>query len=426
MEFKIKTLTPIWTGNINRECETLRETSLIGSLRWWFEAIVRGFGGYACDPTSDKCEKCEYKENTASICPVCQIFGCTGWSRRFRLEISNNNTEKIRKGITVKVREDNFEFVEEESSDNSGGVLGEFSIKICGDFREYGDLIGLLLHISALWGFGAKTQDGFGICEFNGSYDFDKAISQIKSLKCNNSKDNNPILPNLEDFFFAEIIIEEDIEGDIKNALKDKLYVKNRNVSNVSIEEFLSYIPEQYQGNFYPTAPLIRDWLRGLFRTKEFSDDLRHFLFGFVCKKFHKNCGGEIIKGRCNKCESKVPIEQIEEKPILEIDGRKYKKMGSRIFVSHIYKFDNTWRFKIWGYIPKKLPNNENNGVDRNKVLEFLYKKINEDKEFVDTLEINSLDKAKIKVNWYEISERGGCNNIEELLEKLVQGEENE
>jgi len=151
------------------------------------------------------------------------------------------------------------------------------------------------------------------------------------------------------------------------------LYVKNR---NVSIEEFLDYIPKEYKGKFYPTAPL--NWLRGLFRseTKEFSNDLRHFLFGFVCKKFHKKCGGEIIKGRCNKCESKVPIEQIEEKPILEIDGRKYKKMGSRIFVSHIYKFDDTWRFKIWGYIPKKLPNNENNGVDRDKVLEFLYKKI--------------------------------------------------
>ncbi|NPA40530.1 MAG: type III-B CRISPR module RAMP protein Cmr1, partial [Thermodesulfobacteria bacterium] len=57
MEFKIKTLTPIWTGGINRTCDKLRETSILGSLRWWFEAIVRGLGGYVCDPTSEnKCQ----------------------------------------------------------------------------------------------------------------------------------------------------------------------------------------------------------------------------------------------------------------------------------------------------------------------------------------------------------------------------------
>jgi CRISPR-associated protein Cmr1 len=419
MEFKIKTLTPIWTGNINRECETLRETSLIGSLRWWFEAIVRGFGGYACDPTSEN-GRCKYEGSDASICPVCQLFGCTGWSRRFRLEISNNNTEKIRKGIIVKVREDENHKGWFLGNDSSGGVLGEFSTKICGDFREYEDLIGLLLHISALWGFGAKTQDGFGICEFNGDYDFDKAISQIKTLKYNNSKDDNLILPNLEDFFFAEIIIEGDIEENIKNALEGKLYVKKRKNVPINIEKFLSYIPEEYKGKFYPTAPLIRDWLRGLFRTKEFSDDLRHFLLGFVsikgdptplCKEHLVHTVKENGKYKCEKCRK-------------ELNKNEYfEKMGSRIFVSHIYKFDNTWRFKIWGYIPKKLPNNEDNGVDRDKVLEFLYEKINEDKEFVDTLEIDGLDKAKIKVNWYEISERGECDNIEELLKKLVYGE---
>jgi CRISPR-associated protein Cmr1 len=57
MLIKIRTLTPIWTGDVNGKCAKLRETSIIGSLRWWFEAIVRGFGGYACDPNSNR--KCE-------------------------------------------------------------------------------------------------------------------------------------------------------------------------------------------------------------------------------------------------------------------------------------------------------------------------------------------------------------------------------
>ncbi|HHF52316.1 MAG TPA: type III-B CRISPR module RAMP protein Cmr1, partial [Candidatus Aminicenantes bacterium] len=39
---KIKTLTPIWTGGVGGRCDRLHETGIIGSLRWWYEAIVRG------------------------------------------------------------------------------------------------------------------------------------------------------------------------------------------------------------------------------------------------------------------------------------------------------------------------------------------------------------------------------------------------
>ena len=45
MSIKIKTLTPIWTGGVNGECDILHETGIIGSMRWWYEAIVRGMGG---------------------------------------------------------------------------------------------------------------------------------------------------------------------------------------------------------------------------------------------------------------------------------------------------------------------------------------------------------------------------------------------
>lgn len=91
----------MWTGDANGKCETLKETGIIGSLRWWYEAIVRGLGGYACDPTSSgKCEL-NYREfNEAlnkgksiqealdeQICPACQLFGCTGWSKKFKTQI---------------------------------------------------------------------------------------------------------------------------------------------------------------------------------------------------------------------------------------------------------------------------------------------------------------------------------------------------
>jgi len=80
LEIKLKTLTPIWTGGVDRDCDRLHETSIIGSLRWWYEALIRGLGGKACDPTNTKCEDKDH-------CAACELFGCTGWSRKFRLEI---------------------------------------------------------------------------------------------------------------------------------------------------------------------------------------------------------------------------------------------------------------------------------------------------------------------------------------------------
>lgn len=79
-EVKIKTSTPIWTGDEDRNNTALRETGIIGSLRWWYEALVRGLGGTACDPTCNECKN-------DSHCDACELFGCTGWARKFRLEV---------------------------------------------------------------------------------------------------------------------------------------------------------------------------------------------------------------------------------------------------------------------------------------------------------------------------------------------------
>jgi len=53
LEMTLQTLTPLWTGGVDQTCDRLHETGLIGGLRWWYEALVRGLGGYACDPRSD-------------------------------------------------------------------------------------------------------------------------------------------------------------------------------------------------------------------------------------------------------------------------------------------------------------------------------------------------------------------------------------
>jgi CRISPR-associated protein Cmr1 len=89
--FQLKALTEIWTANDDvRKGNILRETGLIGSWRWWYEALVRGLGGVACGAVGGGCGYEPGKKDESGreiprekqICPVCELFGCTGWSRQ--------------------------------------------------------------------------------------------------------------------------------------------------------------------------------------------------------------------------------------------------------------------------------------------------------------------------------------------------------
>ena len=94
--------TPIWTGSVRIDraranattgvCgDRLITTGLLGSIRWWFEVLVRGLGGSACDPSlpGNRCPGYSSKKATdrGHHCVVCELFGCTGWGRKFRFEV---------------------------------------------------------------------------------------------------------------------------------------------------------------------------------------------------------------------------------------------------------------------------------------------------------------------------------------------------
>lgn len=94
-EWKLKAHTDIWTGDAAGKPDRLIPTGIMGSLRWWFEVLVRGLGGQACDPTSDV--RCPDKDGRH--CVVCELFGCTGWARKFRLMILDDNGQVIQNQI---------------------------------------------------------------------------------------------------------------------------------------------------------------------------------------------------------------------------------------------------------------------------------------------------------------------------------------
>jgi len=98
--YRLRALTDLWTGDLNGKSDRLITTGLLGSIRWWFEVLVRGLDGSACDPTGTKCGDRDH-------CVVCELFGCTGWARKFRFEVLDENsgtkTDQIKQNQTFSL-----------------------------------------------------------------------------------------------------------------------------------------------------------------------------------------------------------------------------------------------------------------------------------------------------------------------------------
>lgn len=99
--YKLKALADIWTGDGSGNAGRLITTGLLGSIRWWFEVLARGLGGCACDP-SNTGSRCPDRQGRR--CVVCELFGCTGWARKFRFDVLDSDRHaqqnQIKKGET--------------------------------------------------------------------------------------------------------------------------------------------------------------------------------------------------------------------------------------------------------------------------------------------------------------------------------------
>jgi CRISPR-associated protein Cmr1 len=90
MKIKLKTLTPLWLGDIDRDSGGPKESGLIGSLRFWYEGLLRERGIRACEITDvGKCS------GLRDYCEACKLFGGTGLARRFRLEIEGLDRVRV-------------------------------------------------------------------------------------------------------------------------------------------------------------------------------------------------------------------------------------------------------------------------------------------------------------------------------------------
>ena len=164
--YTLMTRTPLWTGDILGHSKQVRETGIIGSLRWWYEAIVRGLGGYACDPSQGS--KCEWDpaRKEKSLCPACYLFGATGWARLFSLRMGSLSTVPIFFRHLSKANDSWMNLIFKKQLPSQKALWGKTTLSL----RDRGVDVGyalqqakLALAFAALYGgIGARTQHGFG------------------------------------------------------------------------------------------------------------------------------------------------------------------------------------------------------------------------------------------------------------------------
>lgn len=231
MEVEIKTLTPLWTGGAKSGAvDRVHETGIIGSLRWWFEAMVRGMGGQVCDPTVTG-EKCVYdaEKPNKGICDVCRIFGATGWRRRFRLVVDDYTkpdpsveprveASRLYTDSGGQKRKPTWYF---PSNPNDKPRTGNLAIQIrdtTADFQPA--IIGGLLQFMADWAaIGAKAQLGFGVFELpSGRLD---TKSLYEWLVGGARTRTYTRLPSLQNIFLARIRLEKATVQDTFNLKYD-------------------------------------------------------------------------------------------------------------------------------------------------------------------------------------------------------------
>lgn len=327
-------LTPLWTGNAEREGKRVLETGILGSLRWWFEALLRGLEHYACDPTAEK--SCELsgkekndKERYQKLCPVCQLFGCTGYGRRFRLLVEGGSGA----GPLLEVK------LQNSGNSNHLGwripaiVAGPLDLSFLpmrgsdlGDF-EAAALRCTLRLIEQYGALGGKTSQGQGVVKIiwtdnqSAKMDFALLREELARRPANQGK-NLDRAPDLRNLTGATILLDDNTLNAASIWQAILLAAK---------KERDPWTPPA-ESKWVPSSPAIRaclrQWLREAGNFPEFK--------GNLARERHR------LMGTTNRRWGDPRPQENRERP-----------KGSNVFVTHFYKFEGCWMMRIFAFIPR-------------------------------------------------------------------------
>jgi CRISPR-associated protein Cmr1 len=239
LEIKLKTLTPLWTGGVQAgKMDRLHETGIIGSLRWWYEALLRGVGGHVCNPMGSapyrpsnrrqpanpngKCQvDSDHLPSTlpkdlierrqalyeAGLCDVCQIFGTTGWRRRFRLGVDGSKLGRDGPPAKLSADRTNTQGKRPTWYFKTQALAGSLQVQLIpiGDQDVTPVITGLLQFIADWSALGARPQLGFGVVSLPERVDRQTLYDRLALVDSSTRLADYGNLPALHNLFFARL-----------------------------------------------------------------------------------------------------------------------------------------------------------------------------------------------------------------------------
>ncbi len=322
-DFIFDLITPIWTGNIDRNSKDLQLAGIIGSLRWWYAGIIRGLGGYVCVNSDDK------------QCPVCKLFGMTSHARRFRLQVEEFDNKPLGFYTSKDVYNANsFWLWRTYGGEDTGGkrirdrdatkykfgvncIFGDKIVLSVSSFYDDNEesisiLAYLLSFLSRYAGIGAKLQNGFGLFRLQMDAELEKLIKLGKENMLKEAEDSKTMRSRSD-----------------KNSL-DLRYFFSYKIQLANFSKFKSKL--------LPVGEPIRDEhiacafdLRYKYRFQERPAGLRDF----IKMKSNRTIANELLG------QSRARTDD--------------ERAASKIFVGHPYKEQGeNWYLKVYGYVPNE------------------------------------------------------------------------
>lgn len=193
------TVTPIFTGGIDEKMSRLQETGMLGNLRWWYEVLIRGVGGNVAAPNSDE------------RCNVSEVFGATGWRRRFRLTIADENMSQS-SNLPQRVLLASRSYVRSGQEKTPRWfyprtpVEGHFYIQLDSLDPSFSvdPIAGLIQFVAGAAALGSRNQLGLGVVRPDSKQEsyIEALLEMVNSTK---GERNYPGLPSIKNMFFAQL-----------------------------------------------------------------------------------------------------------------------------------------------------------------------------------------------------------------------------
>ncbi|MCF2138075.1 MAG: type III-B CRISPR module RAMP protein Cmr1 [Candidatus Thorarchaeota archaeon] len=224
-ELSIHAVTPIWTGGIQSQSQKsgknlLRQTGLIGSLRWWFEALLRGLDIETCHHHErhivDSKAGIDPEELT---CQSCAIFGTTGLQRQFRLHLDVTDYDPPWRSLQICPNGHSHGWYFPK------GYIGKLNLAISGFQQSVIPVVALLYFLERFGSLGARTTLGCGQFDIDSHANFSPELFWPLLLQWIETSRQNSVfsepdedydnLPNIQNltFFKYEFTIPSEITG---------------------------------------------------------------------------------------------------------------------------------------------------------------------------------------------------------------------